>query len=341
MLSTLASAFGQLGLLEQLIADLAAGLKNAIITPRLQLATGKYENLLTVGGDSLTILASSSPFDIRRVFDDLGTFIRFLQAHLPSSIAAPLSKLLAPELVQGLIFQRLCFVVSEDLGALQDFTNTREQVNQFAETLASLKWPGQDRLRAWINSIPQVWLQKRQKTCLHETRRLLKRGYGDIKTVERVETRNISQQDHLFTGNTRNQEWEAEWSGEEESSPVQKRIERENFASAEEEEDVSAWGLDDEGDDEIKSNRAVVDNEEDDAWGWGDDHDTEDLPKSPRRALATSSEPEVDGHTNPRRRRSERQVTLKETYHITSLPIRILELLHNILSDADTLSEPR
>ncbi|KAL8874661.1 MAG: hypothetical protein Q9174_000001 [Haloplaca sp. 1 TL-2023] len=329
-----------LGILEQLVTDLAAGVKNAIITPRLQLATGQDENLLAVNGDSLTVFAASCPSDIDRVFDDLGALVRFLQWHLPSSVMASLSKSLALELVQGLISQRLCFVVPENINALQEFTQIREQVHQFAETLASLNWPGQDRLRAWINSIPQIWLQKRQKACLDGTRRLLKRGYGDIKTVERVETRNISQQDFLLTGNTRNQDWEAKWSGEEDSRPVQTRIERENLASAEEEEDVSAWGLDDDGDNDIKSDRNVMNDEEDDAWGWGDDDDTEDHPKSPQRALATTSEPGVNGHISPGRQRSERQITLKETYNITSLPMGILKMLHSILSDTDALSEP-
>lgn len=229
-LSTLASALAQFGLLEGYASDLASGLEAAIIAPRLQLRTDMHERLLIVGDNSVEVSGASFPSDIQCLFDDLGAFIRFLQTHLPASITTILSKLLAPKLVDTLISKRLSSAVPEELGALQEFNGTREQVHRFAETLGLYGWPGEDQLRVWSSTIPQVWLQKRQNTSLNNVRKLLKRGYGDIKTVERVETQLVSQQDHLFAGNASNEDWDAGWSGEEESNPVEKQSKHHNAA---------------------------------------------------------------------------------------------------------------
>ncbi|KAL8634112.1 hypothetical protein Q9189_000031 [Teloschistes chrysophthalmus] len=341
-LSGLANALHRLGLLEEGISKLANGLEATIIVPRIQLQEGGHERALVVDGDNMRISETSSPSNSHQLYDDLRAFIQFLQVHLPTPVAVPLSKVLGPKIVETLISMRLSSAVPEELSALQEFGNTRDEIYRFAAVMGSYKWAGDDQLRAWSNTIPQLWLQKRHNSSLHHVRQLLQRGYGEIRTVERVETQIVSQQDHLFAGKSNNDDWDAGWSDEEKGSPAEKRPKPQSANETDNEEDMSAWGLDDEGAEEDKTNDANIpadNDEEGDAWGWGDDQDVDEEKRTPQREATTPSRRRLNGHADPRSRTSEREVTLKESYNITSLPTGILELIKCVFSDIDALSE--
>ncbi|KAL8706461.1 MAG: hypothetical protein Q9201_000516 [Fulgogasparrea decipioides] len=341
-ISPLATSFDKLGLLDGFISDLASTLEAVIIAPRLQLQPNRHERLLSIKDRSIELTEAPVPSDLHRLFDDLGALINFVQTQLPSSVAIPVAKILAPKLTEALISMRLSSAVPEELAALQEFSSTRDEVFQFAQTMTSCGWPGEDQLRAWCGAIPQVWLQKRQNTSLNNVRQLLKRGYGEIKTVERVETQVVSQQDHLFAGNASNDNWDAGWSDEQENNPLEERVQSQSTIEPNDEEDVSAWGLDDEGDEKGDSKEAdpPADNDEgDDAWGWGSDVDIEEGSKTPQHKPARPSDHEMNGHAVPHRKKSERQLTLKESYNITSLPTGVIELIDNVVSDADALRD--
>ncbi|KAI4290578.1 MAG: hypothetical protein L6R35_000141 [Caloplaca aegaea] len=254
----------------------------------------------------------------------------------------PLSKSCGPSLVESLISVRLSAAVPQELAALQCFNSTREEVRRFSKTMDDHGWPGASRLRAWANSIPQIWLEKRQRQCLEQVRQLLRRGLGDIKTVERVETQKVSQQDSLFHTSKGNDDWNAEWSEEEERSFGPKQVESSNASADTEEEDVRAWGLDD-----GKDNRKTEDNspvggkdDEADAWGWGDDWDDDEGSRSPQRNSNKPARQGVNGYDKAQRG-SEREITLRESYNITSLPLGILDLINSIVADAYAISTQR
>lgn len=342
-LSSLTNAMQKMGLLEELISDFAIGLESAIIKPRLQLQANMHDRLLAVEGGTMNVSGTTSPSDLYQLLSDMGTLLSFLQTHLPPSIVNPLSKVCGPHLVESLISMRLSSAVPQNLSALQKFSNTREEVYRFFETMSSNGWPGADQLRTWTSSIPQVWLEKRQRQSLDQVRQLVKRGLGDLKAVERVETQRVSQQDQLFQSKAGNEDWDAGWSEEEDESSVQNEGTHRNNAIDDEEGDVSAWGLDDQGDDEGKSKGAAAsanDDEEADSWGWEVDNDNEADPSSPQRRPETSTARAVNGHSKSRSE-SEREITLRETYNITSLPVEILQLIDSILSDADAMSKQR
>lgn len=336
----------QVGVLESFIADLADKLEGTVIMPRLSLAASRRERPLIVGNSSMRVSDPSSQSDMHHLLSDLGAFIELLQTHLPPSIIGPLSKTLGPNLVKKLISMRLSSAVPEELAALQDFGSTREEVYQFSETMHSHGWPGVDQLQAWTTSIPEVWLEKRRRNSLNQVRQLLKRGFGKISTVERVETQVVSQQDHLFTRNTSSDDWNAGWSDEEDGSPVEKKAKSHNAIGDDEEEDGHAWGLDYKADEESKSKGpgpSADDDVQDDAWGWGDDKETEETeesPKTPQREINPSRRDAVNGHVDPHPM-SGREITLKETYNTTSLPIGILDLINSVLADQDAVSEQR
>ncbi|KAL8731350.1 MAG: hypothetical protein Q9166_003442 [cf. Caloplaca sp. 2 TL-2023] len=328
-------AMKYLGLLDEHIVALASGLEAAILLPRLQLQEGMHDRVLDVAGDTVRTSKTPSPSDMHRLIDDLSTLIRFLNTRLPPSVVDPLSKVLTPSLIEKLITMRLFTTVPEELAALRAFDSTRDEVRRFSETISSYGWPGESQLRVWMNSIPALWVEKRQMTSIDNIRRLLRRGYGNIKTVERVETQIISQQDHFFTGNTSNDNWNAGWSDEEESSPVETRNNVRNSDVSQDEEDVSAWGLDN-ADEDTKAKdtgSSAESDEEGDAWGWGDENNH---AATPQREPVKSSTSGVNEHGDPRQK-SERKVTLREMYNITALPIGILDLINNIMLDMDEL----
>ncbi|KAL8679392.1 MAG: hypothetical protein Q9186_004327 [Xanthomendoza sp. 1 TL-2023] len=322
-------AMEKLGLLDEHILDLGKELEAVIIMPRLHLHAGMQERLLVVESNCIKTSESLSSPDIHRLVDDLGTLIGFLKTRLPPSIVGPLSQGLAPNLIEKLISVRLSTNIPEAFAALRDLDSTRHEVLRFSETIHSYDWPGEAQLQAWVNSIPELWVEKRQRTSLDKIRRLLKRGYGNIKTVERVETQVISQQDHLFTRNNNSDAWDASWSEEEEGTPKTQH-DLQNAGNGREEEDVSAWGLDDQGYEATRSRDAASSAEsddEDDAWGWGDDKNLE----TPPRETLESSTRDVNGQGN------ERAVTLRETYNITALPTGIRDLIDSIISDLGEL----
>ncbi|KAL8991067.1 MAG: hypothetical protein Q9177_000428 [Variospora cf. flavescens] len=338
-LSPIATAMQQIGLFEGVISNLTEKLQCAIIMPRLQLRADRCDRFLLEENDAIRLSGLSSPSDLRRLLHDLDMFLSFIQTHLPFSISDPLSKSCGPSLVENLISVRLSAAVPQELAALQYFNSTREEVRRFSKTMDDHGWPGASRLRAWANSIPQIWLEKRQRQCLEQVRQLLRRGLGDIKTVERVETQKVSQQDSLFHTSKGNDDWNAEWSEEEERSFGPKQVESSNASADTEEEDVRAWGLDD-----GKDNRKTEDNspvggkdDEADAWGWGDDGDDDEGSRSPQGNTNKPARQGVNGYDKAQRG-SEREITLRESYNITSLPLGILDLINSIVADAYALS---
>ncbi|KAL8807536.1 MAG: hypothetical protein Q9182_000701 [Xanthomendoza sp. 2 TL-2023] len=333
-ISTVADAMEKLGLLDEHIVNFGNELEAVIIMPRLQLQDGLEGRLLVVESDCIKITESPFSDNLHHLFDDLGVLIGFLQMHLPPSIIGPLSQGLAPNLVEKLISVRLSTTIPDAFAALHGLDSTCHEVFAFSETMHSYGWPGAARLQAWVNSIPELWVEKRQRISLDQLRRLLKRGYGHIKPVERVETQVISQQDQLFTGTANNDVWNGGWSEQEESNPVGIKYNLQNAEDGHEENDVSAWGLDDQGDEAIRSRDAASSAEsedEDDAWGWGDDTNTE----APPRETVKPSCQGVNG------RGSERAITLREIYNITALPIGIRDLISSIISDLDELGVRR
>lgn len=334
-ISAIASAMENLGLLQEHIVDLTRQLELAILLPRLQLQNGTHERPLVVDGNTLKMSESASTSNMHRLIDDLSTFVAFLTTNLPPPIVDPLSKVLTPMLIERLISLRLSTAIPENLTALREFDSTRNEIQRFSESIRSHGWPGQGQLHAWIDRIPQLWVQQRQMSSLDSVRMLLHRGYGETKTVERVETQVISQQDRLFTANAHTDNWNAGWSDEDDSSSPERRHNLQNTAGDQEEEDVSAWGLNDEADDDANTENPATSAESDvehDAWGWGDDQNIVEGTLSPQDDRRKPSRQGKIGHD---RHKGQREVTLREFYNITALPVGILDLINNVISDMD------
>lgn len=137
-------------------------------------------------------------------------------------------------------------------------------------------------------------------------------------------------------GNKKTDNWDDAWdsdgddSNEQDDEPIQTK----NRAFEEEERHMSpassptaglALGTDDHQDQE----------DVDDAWGWGDDDPPEidpvdEIPSN----LAAHSSPKAE----VKKPLETRQVTLSETYHISSMPQPVLKIIRSILDDGAQLT---
>lgn len=296
--------------------------------------------------NALRISGELADLSIEKLFTDMNSVISFLCTRLPSSISSPLAALLMPSLTHRLISNWLSLEVPMDVEGIQRFRGVLDLVVEFSRTLDSFNWPGKESLVRWTNGIPEVWLNKRRLVSLDRVRKILIGGLGSAEAVERVETRILSHEDGVFAGNGGEDEWNAEWSDEEgdrlgeNPSPLDSR---ENQLEGEGEDDVSAWGLDENSEEDpskdIPGHPDTTD-EGAEAWGWGDENDDGEIPRPAETKVVAPKRKSANGHSKAPQKNA-REVTLKEIYHITSLPKEILEIITHLISDAEILRKPQ
>ena len=340
-LESIAEALSELELIDVVLLPLSQDIERLILLPRLQVRSDGTVARLAIESNTVSAAERTSDLSAQSLFQDLNEMIDFFRDRLPKSIMESLAHQLIPLLIRRLITTWLASSVPENLDGMEDFQETMDLANAFANHLREFNWPGTRELADWMGSIPDIWLRKRQEISLSQVRKLLSEGFGTVEAVERVETQVLNQDDDMLGGDRAADEWNANWSDDDTSSPV-----KTSHAVAVEhddgEEDVNAWGLDDDKDTSAAlQTEDVGDHIEDeaDAWGWNEDDNKSD-PKSPTDALETAQKgPQSNGvpKSGPK---SERAVTLKETYNITSLPKEILQLISQVISDAFTLESP-
>lgn len=329
-------------LFDDALQQFCVDLESLIIQPRLQLQQDGTVGSLEISEHSICVSGWSPDLSAQSLFSDLDSVIIFFRSCLPPAVVQPLADLLMPFLTSKLISVWLSSAVPEDLDGMEDFQDTLSLVHQFGQKLESYNWPGRRGLMEWNSSIPKVWLMKRQEISLNHVRRLLSKGLGAIETVERVETEVVSRDDDVFAGSGGGDDWNAGWSDEDTSSPTKTtHTSQVDKDGGEDEEDVSAWGLDDDKDDvdtAKKEENASEANDEAEAWGWGDENDGEE----PQNVSQVRKHSPVRSKRNgmPEAPEQEREITLKETYNITSLPKEVFAIIMQVISDAEKLETP-
>lgn len=325
------------------LQPLCLSLESMILLPRLQMCSDRTVDSIEIDRDKIYISGRSSDLSALTLFQDLSSVIQFLRTRLPPSICEPLADFLMPRMISKLISTWLGSAVPEDLDGIEDFEDTLSLVKEFGKTLDTYNWPGKRDLTKWIEGIPGVWLRKRQEISLDHVRKMLARGLGGIETVERVETQVLSRNDEVFKSSGGGDDWNAGWS-DEETSPTEPK--GPSIASkaphGNDEEDVSAWDLDEDKDlptaqDGLDTSDATDEGAE--AWGWGNDNEGEESIKSPEDSNSSPKKLKANGPTQVAQQ-AEREVTLRETYNITSLPKDMLETISQVIFDAIRLETP-
>jgi len=335
------NALDKLQLLEKTIDILYQRFDSLILSPRLNLATDGTTAAISASGDNIQAVGRNQDLSVQHLFRDLNVIIEYLSARLPQSISILLSQILLPSLIPRLISTWLSSSVPPSLEGIREYQDILALAVKLEEDIESVGWTAKGELSDWVERAPRVWLTRRREVSLNSVRTILSRGFGKVRSVERVETQTMSRKEEIIndSGGGGGDSWNEGWSDDENEKPQAQEVK----PSTEGEEDVSAWGLDVdlevEGDPQEALGPPVTEGDKGDAgdawdaWGWGDDGNIEPTP-SPSGTKDTGDVGNGAGYE------MDREVILKETYNITAIPEAILETIEKVVDDAETLSLP-
>ncbi|KZF24728.1 centromere/kinetochore protein Zw10 [Xylona heveae TC161] len=339
-IETLTAALDKLGLLQSRIDSCHKSLDQSIISPLLAKDGKEGHATLTIRDNSVQVEKGGGDRGVSDKLEDLKSVFGFLNTHLPSSVSLALSETLMPSLSSRLIDTWLISSVPSSLRGLEEYEEVLKQVQLFVDFIRFLGWKGEEPLAEWASRAPRVWITKRREGALLTVRELLLKGAWDTKTVERVETQVFAPEFANAQGQNGGQDdWNAGWSDDDNEPNADHPS---TAANGDEEEDVSAWGLDEPTDESRQEKGARKpaqeqgDDDIEDAWGWGEDDDGSEQSELPKLdELPHSAQVHQDKEKRP-----EKEITLKEAYTITTVPEAILEKIQSSVFDGNTLMQP-
>lgn len=322
----------------------------AIVSPRMN---ADKETLpgIRVEGEVLR-LTGQADRSVEALLSDLATILVFLAEKLPSDLLHSLCSFMMVDIIPRLIHTWLDSAVPSSLVEMDSFQAMILKAKEFCETLDKHGYTGLKELKAWVGDAPSIWLDKCRETTLDSVRSKLCNGIGQPKQVEKVEKQMVSIAEGKKLSKTPaagagkdNNDWGADWGDawdvDEPEVPAelrsQKGSEPKEPSVPGDDDGADAWGWDDdnaENTEEPVGEAPRKDNEDEDdvgaAWGWGDDDapgsTPEPSPRKPRTRRSTA-------------RSETRELVLRETYNVSSMPEPLLELIYAILLDAATLTK--
>ncbi|CAL00686.1 hypothetical protein CBS63078_2386 [Aspergillus niger] len=301
-------------------------------------ATGRSHGCHVLGS-TIYLEPQPSMVSIPELLERLVKVLGFLKQHIPNPIGESFSEMFIPSLSSKIIDLWLAPAIPTDLEGLGQFEQILDHVLKFTKNIESFEWRGQEELISWVNQAPRLWIARRRVDSLDQVRRILAASRGTTERVERIEVEKVSGSDEALLENATPDDWDAGWEEDNESGSKGKQP-----STLDDEEDVSAWGLDDdteEHDPKTKHDTATAsaDNDDDagDAWGWGDEDEEQNAeisePKTPVVPAIVNGKGGAS-HSTPR------EVTLREKYTITDIPNSILGIVKQQIVDSNTISQP-
>lgn len=333
-------ALTKLELLDSHVARLSRDLDKIIVSPRLVQSLDNHVTALSIQGNHIQQGGRLEDGNVKAALEEIHDLVEYLNTHLPASVVVPLSAKLVPVIAARLISNLLLPAVPVSTEGLLAFQDVLSYVLGLAEYLDELGWSGQSRLTDWVDKSGEIWLSKQKEAAIAKVQTLFPKKVRQKNTVERVETQVISRGDALHTGDDeeKDDEWGAEW-GDEDNNEKDK-------AQDVEEEDMSAWGEEeeefaDEAKKDVKPEKKPSDDDFEEDWGaeWGDDDDT----KTAARLDPTAQTPQKPKHNrNPSKQipSANKEVTLRETYTVTEIPDSVMEIILQVLDDVAALNSP-
>lgn len=317
------------------VQSLKKRINTAILEPCMGNDKPRSSGAIRTSSDTVEVSDEGKDSTVDKILDNFGIAFEFLGHKLPSELVIPLSDALIPTFTEHLIAKRLDSTVPVNVEAMPDFQKTLEGVNRLTERVRAAGWSGTGPLEEWVQHAPRTWLSKRREVALSSVREILFTTLRERKTVERVETQTVSKGDVMMGGDQGDDDWGA-WDEEEQQEDEEAPAQAQPEASADD-EDSSAWDVDEE--ESKPEERSEAGEEDADAWGWGDEEDAGQ--KAPAQADHQKSEPPRVNGSSPKKAAASREVTLKETYTVTAVPDGIMDIIALVLSDAETLSQPK
>lgn len=332
--------------LDQRMAQLWHEVDQAVIGPRTNDAHSTLP-AITVDGH-LLLTNGQTDNSIDSLLTDMDKVFSYFAERLPADLIDSMSALMMPEVTSRIISVWLDSAVPASLQEMDHFESIMATAKQFCARLTELKFAGFNELQEWVEDAPNVWLAKCRETALDTVRVRLSQGLGSPKQVERVEKQLVSRAEGqglaaapATAAATEEDDWGAAWDDEEEhqeeaSKEPEFKKEIQKPAESHDEDGADAWGWGEDGEAQDTSSarpeepkQETQDDDGGDAWGWGDD-DTQQEPRNEPAARQPSSAPAPA---------EQREMTLKETYHISSMPEPVLQLIFAILEDGAALTQ--
>lgn len=331
----------------------------SIVSPRANF-NAKSRKHIVAGQDELA-LEGDADGSIHALLDDLETVVVFIAKKLPEDLLQAVSKLMMADLVPKLVTQWLDSGVPSGLQDMDRFQGVIQRAQQFCATLQESGFSGFDELKSWADKAPMIWLGKCRDTALNTVRGRLVHGIGKPKQVEKIEKHmvTVSEGRELATTgagaaadtNDWNEDWDEPWNDEEQTTVE----EPSNDQDAAADDGTDAWGWDDGLDEQAEADPseepaaagAEDDEAEDDgadAWGWGDEDtatiapepEPETKQKKPKMPKKLAHQPAQQPDS---RQEETRELVLKETYSISSMPEPVLDLIYSVLEDGAALTK--
>ena len=340
-ISEIALCLRRLGLFESYMNKFCKDFISAILLPRMHVGRNDIHKNIQINDTVVRLQKTSTDQGISGLITDLLAVIKYLNLNLPKDAASHASEHLMPKILSVLTDGWLANAIPNKLDDMDTFKVVLDLVQEFARNVDNHGWPGKDKLIQWTRDSPQAWLSRRKERALLDLRKAMSQGFGELSVVSREETRLVSSDDAVFA--TQNgDDWNAEWSEDDESTQPARDISSAQTAEgAHDDQDVSAWGLGEDEEIEVSAKKETttesnVSEDDSDAWGWGDDQEEEKLvPPS-----TSAKQRKKDGDPAPQAN-GQREVTLQEKFNVTQLPGEIIKILEDVLSDAQSLSEPK
>ncbi|KAK4645541.1 ribosome biogenesis protein ytm1 [Podospora bellae-mahoneyi] len=323
-------------------AQLWASLNAAVLVPRMDMERETLPGI-QIQDNTLEVKGTTDK-SVESLFTDLEKVFRFLVERLPGDLVETISPTLLPGVIHRVTSVWLDSAVPSSLNDMARFQQVIALAKSFCATLRKLGFTNLGDLQEWTESAPRVWLSKCREAALDAVRTKLSKGFGEPTRVEKIEKQMVSKSEgQKIAANGAaavdddGEGWGDAWGIGDDEPPKEEPKEVEKKAAAKPaddgEEDVAdAWGWGDEAAEEeqlIEETRKKTEMEDEDpadAWGWGDDTNN-DAPTA--TATATKSEPEI------------RELVLKETYSISSMPQPVLDLIAAIVEDGAALTQDR
>nr|POF03047.1 centromere/kinetochore protein zw10 like [Quercus suber] len=318
---------------EPLLHKLNKDLDRVIVTRRLAIDDDGRLAKITVQNGKLSAVEKWEDKSHVTLFQDLRTIFEFLASDLPTSVSVPLSDILIPSLTARLEETWLNGEVLMGIKNLHEFQELINGTLDLADTINRLGWHGADPIQAWAQDAPKLWLKHQRENVLDTVRNYIFIYARETKTVEKVETQLLSQDDALVGGagvvnsqTTDEGDWDSAWDEPEaeQTAPIGTNSSR-HEAEVEGDDEASAWDLDE---DETQESKGQPPAGEDDAWGW-EEGDEDGISR--HQPVSTSFEgAEELGSGQPTQ---QQEITLRESYTVTSVPTQLLALIDSMIKD--------
>ena len=320
----------ELDILKALLTRLAGDLDRVIFRPCTTAGRSGIAQINIANGVLSCVNASDNAHP-GTVFQGLRQALDYLADHIPPIVAVPLCSTLLPTVTSRLETQWLDSAIPSAVSELHGLQCLITDVRNLAGAIECHGWDGASPLREWIQAIPRIWLTKRRDAVLSEVRNMVSVGSRETKRVERVETRTVGETGLTVTrpeARPGQDDWDTAWDEKEPDSPNPRL--RESQESDEDDDVVGAWGMGDDAGSEAQADAAG----DEEAWGWDDEDGSKASPVATRRPAADMSVPETNGSSRP----ADHEMTLRESFTVTTVPDGVFAALESLVADAEALA---